>query len=1031
MEKYQIPIYTYMTIADMKTVKHKEGVRAWCRGTKTEYIYLESGAAFTPDDQKVLTTGGMGTHRWVGISGQYSNWAGGGGGTPAGTQGAVQYNEGGAFGGDATKLLWTHSPDRLSILKRDGGGIMPSTIVDGNCILSLMSTGNATNFWFAVPAAGATNATFGFVLGGAANFKHAMTYMVGADKLVLTPYGAMGTPSDGLYVDAAANVSVGDIAIIPTKFYVGGTAKITGDTQCDTRVDIGTYDRGSLNDHKRFLLTTDNVGIGRLTDGTYIGSARVGEECWEAGDIPIEWYPKIGTVNQWWPSAISGDGKYMTVGEAGGLLPLYRSEDYGKTFTATTSALGVWTGLSMSADGKIQSACMFGGLIYNSYDYGVTWAAAAAPGAVWYCNAMSSDGRVIAAGISGGFVYVSKDFGLTWTPGNTSMACHDIAISSDGKFQFVATGGGATRSYISDDYGATWYSTTLPVADWRGAAMSHDGKIVLTCAFSGEAYVSYDYGAHWSALPVPSLGYFCAAMSENGRIQMIGVYFGVIYVSYDYGVTWAIDETRPNFSNNRSISLSYDAKIRLLAVDSQGAFVSETGSRLRHGNLGIDTPLATHKFTIGGIAALENAGKNQAVLSIDNLQIGQLEGGAYVGGVGVEENTWALKNYGKSVTTVGPTPWWFATAMSSDGKYQTAVPVSDFIYVSSDYGKTWASKGISTGWFGVAMSADGRIQTAIDQSPGFIYCSYDYGQTWTSKGISGQWRSVAMSSDGRIQVAVIYSGGALYISTNFGEVWTAKIVGTNFLSVAVSSDGKIITVANTGGQLYVSTTQGVTWTQRDSVRGWEAVAMSKDGRIQTAVVSGGDIYASYDYGTTWTVRVLTRNWMCISMSADGMIQVATTIGDDVYLSEDYGVTWNSLSLGSKMWYGCSMSSDGKTILLGPASTNLYLLKATVYQNSDTHLDSGVSYNVKTITLSTILDSTYHIILCNAAGPITVTLPAAASNTNRIYKIKNINTGTVTIDANLAETIDGVGTYLLTTQWSSITICCNGAAWFII
>jgi hypothetical protein len=147
---------------------------------------------------------------------------------PGGGAGAVQYNDGvGGFGGDATKLLWTNAPDRLTISKWDGGFPMPAPVIDSNCILSLATTGNATNFWFAVPAGG-SNATFGFTTGGV-GFKHAMTYMIGEDKLALTSFGAWGFPPDGLYVDNANNVSIGYILAIPTKLYVGGTFSVTGE----------------------------------------------------------------------------------------------------------------------------------------------------------------------------------------------------------------------------------------------------------------------------------------------------------------------------------------------------------------------------------------------------------------------------------------------------------------------------------------------------------------------------------------------------------------------------------------------------------------------------------------------------------------------------------------------------------------------------------------------------------------------------------------------------------------------------------
>ena len=86
--------------------------------------------------------------------------------------------------------------------------------------------------------------------------------------------------------------------------------------------------------------------------------------------------------------------------------------------------------------------------------------------------------------------------------------------------------------------------------------------------------------------------------------------------------------------------------------------------------------------------------------------------------------------------------------------------------------------------------------------------------------------------------------------------------------------------------------------------------------------------------------------------------------------------------------------------------------------------------ITTIGVTTTLDGTNYTVLCSAT--LTVNLPAAASNTGRVYNIKNIGAAaTITIDPNAAETIDGATTYTLTTQYESVTLQCDGSAWFIL
>ncbi len=77
-------------------------------------------------------------------------------------------------------------------------------------------------------------------------------------------------------------------------------------------------------------------------------------------------------------------------------------------------------------------------------------------------------------------------------------------------------------------------------------------------------------------------------------------------------------------------------------------------------------------------------------------------------------------------------------------------------------------------------------------------------------------------------------------------------------------------------------------------------------------------------------------------------------------------------------------------------------------------------------------TTDHTILCGAGNEsFTVTLPAASGVTDIIYNIKNIGTGTITVDGNAAETIDGSATAVISTQFASITIQCDGSNWHII
>lgn len=64
---------------------------------------------------------------------------------------------------------------------------------------------------------------------------------------------------------------------------------------------------------------------------------------------------------------------------------------------------------------------------------------------------------------------------------------------------------------------------------------------------------------------------------------------------------------------------------------------------------------------------------------------------------------------------------------------------------------------------------------------------------------------------------------------------------------------------------------------------------------------------------------------------------------------------------------------------------------------------------------------------------TVTLPTAADNTNRIITVKKVDsgTGTVIIDGEGSETIDGSLTYTLLTEDEGLTVQCDGTEWHVL
>lgn len=74
------------------------------------------------------------------------------------------------------------------------------------------------------------------------------------------------------------------------------------------------------------------------------------------------------------------------------------------------------------------------------------------------------------------------------------------------------------------------------------------------------------------------------------------------------------------------------------------------------------------------------------------------------------------------------------------------------------------------------------------------------------------------------------------------------------------------------------------------------------------------------------------------------------------------------------------------------------------------------------------------IMCDCtSGAITVNLPALSGITNRIYVIKKIDNSinAVTIDGSGSETIDGITTNTISSQYNSITLQAGASEWHLI
>jgi hypothetical protein len=134
--------------------------------------------------------------------------------------------------------------------------------------------------------------------------------------------------------------------------------------------------------------------------------------------------------------------------------------------------------------------------------------------------------------------------------------------------------------------------------------------------------------------------------------------------------------------------------------------------------------------------------------------------------------------------------------------------------------------------------------------------------------------------------------------------------------------------------------------------------------------------------------------------------------------------------------GNTVFLDRAFIAPGQAATGVLVVNSGTWSGND-ELEvngsiSGIGFKQAYVTKTGAYTATNddYVIDCTS-GTFTVTLPASSGRTGRILIIKNSGAGTITVDGNASETIDGATTYSLSVQYATVQIMSDGTNWKII
>jgi len=595
-----------------------------------------------------------------------------------------------------------------------------------------------------------------------------------------------------------------------------------------------------------------------------------------------------------------------------------------------------WNTIVADISGRYLTVCRPYG-IYSSSDFGGTWTLqtnGSPTGVNWSCLASDSTGQKTVAGnkgatgsMNGGSIYVSPYYSnYNWTtptkllntdgtiagalPINSQWTC--LASDDSGQYLFAIISGVNTL-YYSQDYGITWYQSSIPTP----ASPATNTWTCIACT-----------------------RYSIQTPNNVFRLALTA-YPGNLYISNDSGSTW----TQPNVDNNNSI-----ANYHNVALSDDGTFLV----------------LATSGFgDVNGIWTGKYDGTSWTFVEQNN---GGSSGGDTNFPTSPAVTNWAWITTNGAGTAIAACTY----PVSGSGNYNYGYLFTAPIPESGNQNDQWTwtnqvgsnpgnipSSSTQYPWYNLTSSQDGT-HLAICSNNGAIFTGYNpdptnstSSWTWTSSlfinsnivltGTQGSWTSIVSSRTGQyIAVSAGSYGsqnpGYIYTSSNYGINWSIQNIYSqplNYYAFVISGDGsRIVTAVNNASTtstlncgIFISELSNTTWSPQTNGSpanaNWFGGATSANG-INLVNITNNAVYRSSNYGMNWNMLsggLPSLQWSSVASSTTGQyIAICATTPSQqsdntgIYTSVDYGNTWvqetNGLNPAGPPWHNIVSDSSG-------------------------------------------------------------------------------------------------------------------------
>jgi hypothetical protein len=197
-------------------------------------------------------------------------------------------------------------------------------------------------------------------------------------------------------------------------------------------------------------------------------------------------------------------------------------------------------------------------------------------------------------------------------------------------------------------------------------------------------------------------------------------------------------------------------------------------------------------------------------------------------------------------------------------------------------------------------------------------------------------------------------------------------------------------------------------------------------------VNGGHQNVTIRAGTSTVAPLTLTSGTLRTSPAVGSVEYNT---DSLYFTISSGTTRKTVAIyddGSgatgDTYY---RDSSGNFVRLGVGSTG-QVLQVGGGLPTWGRINGTFTSNTQTSSYTITVSDT--VVLANAASSnLTVTLPAASGTNGYRFYIKRIDSSgnTVTIGRTGADTIDGLSSFTLDSQYTAIGLISNGSAWYIL